>query len=277
MPCLPLLTVRTKELHPLPVSSYGIALLLDETLSSEDLPRLDGLIRGQRPFMLMLGSGIGHQHFEYITLCLFSPAYIRQGEAPVLVFQSAAPDGLLLHLHRQGWPDTVQWNISRIPRLTQYNDIPEVIDTWLTGNHILGKYLLVQGKDLDDTLLLEQGLRRDLTGILNDQPVLRTLIQQKFELQQRLDQQANDNKVLRERLQNTEGTVSLIRHKYKDDYNILYNWYQDQYEVLPLWYKRVGHLVKVITGKRSFKSLAASAHKKLHRWRASTKPKNSDK
>jgi len=83
--------------------------------------------------------------------------------------------------------------------------------------------------------------------------------------------------------------VSLIRHKYKDDYNILYNWYQDQYEVLPLWYKRLGHIVKVLTGKRSFKSLKASIHNKVHRWRASrqrsskttevpssTQPKNAD-
>ena len=32
-------------------------------------------------------------------------------------------------------------------------------------------------------------------------------------------------------------------------------WYDDQYEVLPLWYKRFGHIIKVIQGKRSFRSL----------------------
>jgi hypothetical protein len=36
--------------------------------------------------------------------------------------------------------------------------------------------------------------------------------------------------------------------------NIL-NWYEKEYEVLPLWYKRFGHILKVLTGKRSFKSL----------------------
>ena len=32
-------------------------------------------------------------------------------------------------------------------------------------------------------------------------------------------------------------------------------WYHNEYEILPLWYKRFGHIIKVIMGKRSFKSL----------------------
>lgn len=32
-------------------------------------------------------------------------------------------------------------------------------------------------------------------------------------------------------------------------------WYQKEYEVLPLWYKRLGHIVKVLYGKRSLKSV----------------------
>lgn len=33
------------------------------------------------------------------------------------------------------------------------------------------------------------------------------------------------------------------------------DWYNEQYELLPLWYKRFGHIIKVVSGKRSFKSL----------------------
>lgn len=32
-------------------------------------------------------------------------------------------------------------------------------------------------------------------------------------------------------------------------------WYNAEYEVLPIWYKRVGHVIKVVSGKRKFKSL----------------------
>lgn len=36
--------------------------------------------------------------------------------------------------------------------------------------------------------------------------------------------------------------------------NIL-EWYKKEYETLPIWYKRFGHIIKVMTGKRTFKSL----------------------
>ena len=32
-------------------------------------------------------------------------------------------------------------------------------------------------------------------------------------------------------------------------------FYHNEYEILPLWYKRFGHIIKVITGKRTFRSL----------------------
>lgn len=38
-------------------------------------------------------------------------------------------------------------------------------------------------------------------------------------------------------------------------------FYHSEYEVLPLWYKRFGHIVKVMMGKRSFKSLFNDKHK----------------
>ena len=37
--------------------------------------------------------------------------------------------------------------------------------------------------------------------------------------------------------------------------NELQGWYHREYEALPLWYKRFGHMIKVFTGKRTFKSL----------------------
>lgn len=33
------------------------------------------------------------------------------------------------------------------------------------------------------------------------------------------------------------------------------NFYKNEYEILPLWYKRLGHIIKVIMGKRTFGSL----------------------
>jgi glycosyltransferase involved in cell wall biosynthesis len=36
---------------------------------------------------------------------------------------------------------------------------------------------------------------------------------------------------------------------------LIKEWYGKEYEVLPLWFKRVGHLIKIVQGHRSFKSV----------------------
>lgn len=40
-----------------------------------------------------------------------------------------------------------------------------------------------------------------------------------------------------------------------NQFNIIRDYYHKEYEVLPLWFKRLGHIVKVFQGHRSFKSL----------------------
>jgi hypothetical protein len=39
-------------------------------------------------------------------------------------------------------------------------------------------------------------------------------------------------------------------------------WYYHEYEILPVWYKKFGHIIKVLMGKRSFKSLFSDKVKK---------------
>jgi hypothetical protein len=39
-------------------------------------------------------------------------------------------------------------------------------------------------------------------------------------------------------------------------------WYHHEYEVLPTWYKRLGHIIKVLTGQRTFRSLFSDKVKK---------------
>jgi len=43
--------------------------------------------------------------------------------------------------------------------------------------------------------------------------------------------------------------------RYKKQVTELLKFYKREYEILPLWYKRFGHIIKVIIGKRTFKSL----------------------
>jgi hypothetical protein len=56
--------------------------------------------------------------------------------------------------------------------------------------------------------------------------------------------------------------IALGKKVGEQEYYDLKTWYHDEYEVLPLWYKRMGHIVKVITGKKSFRSLFTDNIKK---------------
>ena len=47
-----------------------------------------------------------------------------------------------------------------------------------------------------------------------------------------------------------------------DEVDHILRFYRNEYEILPLWYKRFGHVIKVIQGKRSLRSLFDKSVKK---------------
>lgn len=63
-----------------------------------------------------------------------------------------------------------------------------------------------------------------------------------------------------EDLANQKQYVELIRQY--DEANKINQFYYNEYEILPLWYKRLGHVIKILTGKRSFRSLYNTNAKK---------------
>jgi hypothetical protein len=78
-----------------------------------------------------------------------------------------------------------------------------------------------------------------------------------------------EQKVFDEEMQHWQERTLLYRHfiqlsksvQEKEYYEIM-DWYHKEYEILPLWYKRFGHIIKVIMGKRSFRSLFSDNAKK---------------
>lgn len=73
------------------------------------------------------------------------------------------------------------------------------------------------------------------------------------ELNKKIDQLEENLRNANEDLLNQKQYVELIRQY--DEANKINQFYYNEYEVLPLWYKRMGHVIKVLTGKRSFRSL----------------------
>ncbi|OQP64796.1 hypothetical protein A3860_18745 [Niastella vici] len=105
-----------------------------------------------------------------------------------------------------------------------------------------------QALEAEETLLEQQNAGLFMLKKQNRQ--LRKQVQQ-LELfcqaaQQEISNQVSHNQILRSQSQATA----------------LQNYYNSEYEVLPLWYKRLGHIIKVFIGKRSFKSLFSDKVKK---------------
>ena len=74
------------------------------------------------------------------------------------------------------------------------------------------------------------------------------------ELQRLNSYHSNCANFWKERAALYQSFISLSKQVGEGEYYEIKRWYEQEYEVLPLWYKRVGHIIKVITGKRSFKS-----------------------
>jgi len=65
-----------------------------------------------------------------------------------------------------------------------------------------------------------------------------------------------DVKVLAEK--STQLYLSMQKKQTADNVE----WYHHEYEILPTWYKRLGHIVKVLMGRRTFRSLFSDKAKK---------------
>jgi hypothetical protein len=71
-----------------------------------------------------------------------------------------------------------------------------------------------------------------------------------------------------------KGELDIKRSTEKDIQNYLslqkkqtadnVEWYHNEYEILPTWYKRIGHVIKVMMGKRTFRSLFSDKIKKYN-------------
>lgn len=75
---------------------------------------------------------------------------------------------------------------------------------------------------------------------------------------ERLTQEKKNLQVVSTSNQNLQFEVEKLTNEIKflqSNRNKVVEWYNKEYEILPRWYKQFGHIIKVILGKRSVKSL----------------------
>ena len=134
-----------------------------------------------------------------------------------------------------------------------------------------GHYGLLLKNDVnaDDFLLVRIKDQAEAGVVLNELRDAEALFQSQFPRLYRVLQQSRELSESRKKL---DFSISLLQEKldsemsYRSYYDSresgsmkkireIADWYDKEYEILPLWYKRFGHVIKVLTGKRTFKSL----------------------
>lgn len=219
---------------------YTFALRVGPDVDVSALPRW---INGNAPFLLFLD---GADATEALGLCLFSPHYLRIGGKPVV----AGPADVSL-LKENGWGDFLHWAtplfITSDAAADFYNDTKRI-----------GSYIFFE--DLAQETAFRESCARALERMgvspgSEGEVLLFSILSAYTDALARVTEAEEAQRVTADRLKSAEVIVSVTRTKYKEDYDTLYNWHHSQYTVLPLWYKRVGQVIKVLTGKRTPRSL----------------------
>jgi len=81
-----------------------------------------------------------------------------------------------------------------------------------------------------------------------------------YQQQALIDQYKGELDIKRSAEKNIQNYLGMQKKQTADNVE----WYHHEYEILPTWYKRIGHLIKVMMGKRTFRSLFSDKVKKYN-------------
>ena len=223
------------------------------------------LINGAHPFLLLLDA-MPADAAEALGLCLFSPRYLRVEGRPVVATTGNTPIDPSA-LEALGWEDVLIWTLPGESFEAQLRDRTEGPIACRASSHSdpgglffsrwtnIGAYIFFWENDAErafSTSCREALIRQAGESGMG---LLTQAISAYLDEAARVNAMAEKQRVLEDRMRSSATIISVIRSKYKDDYDTLYKWHHNEYTVLPLWFKRLGQVVKVLTGKRTVRSL----------------------
>ena len=196
-----------------------------------------------------------------ITACLFIPGYLRIGQRP-LINLSGRSAGLLqeaatllrVYISEQGYEEPIINLISpgelsfhaEAGLEASYVDLLNSEKGWGRNIYIY----LAEGQTPHNALVL---LQKAEMSFREKAPLLYALIRHNSLLEKELGLLREELSVTVSELAHQRQYVEVLRSG--NAARELQDYYTREYEILPLWYKRLGHVLKVLSGKRTFRSL----------------------
>jgi hypothetical protein len=152
---------------------------------------------------------------------------------------------------------------SALPVVFASTSQPAIIETyqsWLQSTTATADTLYVNIAQPADINIIHEALKAEEQLFNEQNPGLFSLKAQNRQLNKQLAKLELFIKAAQQEISNQVSHNQILRSS--SQATALQNYYNNEYEVLPLWFKRLGHMVKALMGKRSFKSLYSNKVKK---------------
>jgi hypothetical protein len=258
---------------------YTVEMNLSNKSWLEESRILDQLLKMRTPYLLTLVNNAGFEPdalpeklIDLIGIFAMGISYERRNEQPVIGLRGmnislGVIKDLSEYLRGQGFEGIYFLNFDESPSphiVLKENSVLTITNvdaiSFSSGDiaaicRILNQYVYFRGDNLENSLELENDLNKKITHFLDSNKSYDLLVGRLIQAEKQFE--IADHKYLLQtrRLSIAESFVEVAKNKYKNDYESLFEYYQKEYEVLPVWFKRLGHIVKVLTGHRKFKSL----------------------
>ncbi len=204
---------------------------------------------------------------RFIVSFMMLPAFSRIGGQPVInlaakdtALLDMATDNLQSYLVQQGINAAIINRLADQPATGDYYPfiepshlLPQQYRSILAGERFYDNSIFIQVKSVVEMDETQAALKKVETDFAREYPKLADLAIEKMELEEKLRIAGATCSALEHELSNQQDYNALLRSEHST--RELQGYYNNEYEVLPTWYKRFGHIIKVLTGKRTLRSL----------------------
>lgn len=197
---------------------------------------------------------------RFITSFLFIPSYPRIFHRPVILLTGDSPQllaasatALISYLDTQGIPEPLIHNILTDQLSRSVADLSASYTRLLQTDQYYNNNIFFRPPDEQARQSALSSLQQAERDFQQQSPRLYELIHTHRLLELQHSSLGRQQAITQAELANQRQYLEILRtdHAARE----IQDYYTREYEILPLWYKRFGHILKVLTGKRTFASL----------------------
>ena len=246
--------------------------ILVNPAESERLQNVYEFMENTRPSQFGLTLDIVEQlaaeNIQFITSFLFLPSYLKIGQDPIINLSGTSQEllgktgsALSAYLASQGFNNvtinqlvtTTQSEAKSCCLFTSPEELLKYYKEILQNGQYYNNSIFYYVSSMETFYSTLSSLQQVENEFKQDHSKLYALINKNRILEKEISE-------LRRKMAYIETELSYQKHHndiLRSDHSTkeLQKYYDHEYEILPAWYKRFGHILKVITGKRTFRSL----------------------